>query len=274
MQSYNWYSTNSHKQYLRTHRPQPRLTQYSDEGRYPLGSASDPDNSQLRDQIIETVSEETLRKWVDFQTEMRDKCSLRKRQLGMKHERVDERLRTYPKKKCATENDQDNETQEASDESQPSRIDYDRSKYVLNRKINKPSTNPYANQPTTETVSSDHIFIDVSQPSATNVRLVVSGKENFAEKQVTTSDNRYQVTRVPVSVNEAFERKNVNGISEAGSTLLVTVPASSVLPTQECVLNKYGHCFAPTKCPFSHIGTIKKNGGKSVSNTCWQRKLP
>ena len=93
---YNWYSTSefsqfyserksrkivadSTKRYQRTLGGQPpRATQFSDEGRFPLGSFSDPENVEMRKKIIESVSENTLIEWVEHQKGLRDKCLLRK----------------------------------------------------------------------------------------------------------------------------------------------------------------------------------------------------
>lgn len=257
MQHYNWYSTSSQQRFKRTIINEPRITQFSDKGRHPLGSASDPENAELRDRIVESVTEETLHKWVDFQTDMREKCSLRKRQLGMELEEIDEKLRTYPKKKYVIEDDLDN----GSDGSQQSRVDYDRSKYVLIRKANPtPSTSSSLPPPVVESVSSDQIFVDDSQPTTSSVRWIVSGKENNADKQVSSTDGSLQITRVATSSQENLPRKVVNGTIEKKATLIVTIPSSSANVNQECILHKYGHCFAPTVCPFAHNGVVRKGG--------------
>lgn len=257
MQNYNWYSTSSQQRFKRTIINEPKITQFSDKGRFPLGSASHPDNVEMRDRLIESVSEETLQKWVDYNTELRQKCSLRKRQLGIKQEEIDETLRTYPKKTYVIEDDLEN----GSDGSQQSRMDYDRSKYVLIRKVNPiHTTTSILPPPVVGSVSSDQIFVDDSQPSTSNVRWVVSGKENNAEKQVTSADSSLHSTRVATSSQESSPRKVINGTVENRSTLIVTIPSSSTNVVQECILNKYGHCFAPTVCPFAHNGVVRKGG--------------
>ncbi|EGT32561.1 hypothetical protein CAEBREN_11059 [Caenorhabditis brenneri] len=271
MQNYNWYSTSSQQRFKRTIINEPKITQFSDEGRFLLGSASHPENVEMRDRLIESVAEETLQKWVDYHAEMRRKCSLRKRQLGIEQEEIDEKLRTYPRKTYVIEDDLDNN----SDGSQQSRMDYDRSKYVLIRKLNPtPTTSSILPPPVVESVSSDQIFVDDSQPSTSNVRWVVSGKENNAEKHATSIDSSLHSTRVATSSQESSPRKVANGTVENRSTLIVTVPSSSTNVVQECILNKYGHCFAPKVCPFAHNGVVRKGGRKVSVTSGWKRKLP
>ncbi|KAF1770450.1 hypothetical protein GCK72_002269 [Caenorhabditis remanei] len=268
---YNWYSTNSTKRYQRTLGGQPpRATQFSDEGRFPLGSFSDPENVEMRKKIIESVSENTLIEWVEHQKGMRDKCLLRKRQLGIKQPDEDERYRTYPEKRFMTEDDLENDTQGASDASQPSRNDrndYDRSKYVLIRKVNPiPTTSA---QPSPRSAAdSDQIYVDDSQPSTTQARLIVSGKENHRDRQVTSSNGHLKKSRNGSAPAELSTRKPVT--AERATTLKVTVPSSSSNAVEECILNKYGHCFVPGICPFSHNGVVKNIAGiqKKDRRTC------
>lgn len=263
---YNWYSTNSAKRYQRIIiQHQARPSQFSDDGRYPLGSASDPENVEMRRQIIQSVSEETLKEWDDYRKNMRDKCLLRKRQMGSRHEEVDERFRTYPVKKSMIEEDLENDTH-GSDASQQGRNDYDRSKYVLIRKTN-PVTTTTAHDSPLSTAENDQIFVDDREPSASQVRWVVSGKEELEEKQVTSTDSHYQK---PKQIVTSPDKKSKIGTSEKTQTLIVTIPST----TEECILNKYGHCFAPAICPFAHNGVVRKIEGKKVTAPVWQRKLP
>lgn len=271
---YNWYSTNSSNRFQRTiPAGYPRLEQYSDEGRYVLGKSID--NESARKEFIMSVPEETVEKWADYRREMKEKCLLGKRQLGSLHDESDTTLRTYPEKTFHYE-DYDNEQQEGSDE--PSWNEYNRSKYVLNRKV--PSVSAATSQASPHsTVETDQIFVDDRQPSTSQqARMVISGKENRSHKHVTSSDSGSlhsgMSNVLPDSTVQRPLRESKTVTTEKGSTLIVTVRSTPDREIQECILNKYGHCFAPTLCPFAHNGVVRKVQGKKVAAPDWQRKLP
>ncbi|ULU11909.1 hypothetical protein L5515_001427 [Caenorhabditis briggsae] len=272
---YNWYSTNTTNRFQRMivrERPYPQ--QYSDEGRYPLGRTTDPESLKMRSQLTTPLQEKTLQKWAAHQKEMADQCLLRKRQLGLRHEDSDPSWRTYPEKRTTYEED-DHETQGGSDASQPSWNEYDRSKYVLNRKVNPPSVTHSHSSPHS-TADSDQIFVDDSQPSTTQMRWVVSGKENN-DKHVSSSDNNTSNSSETTASSPDIQRplrKSVSVTTDRGPTLIVTVPSVSENGVEECILNKYGHCFAPTICPFSHNGSVKSTKGKKITAPSWPLKLP
>ncbi|CAP31248.2 Protein CBG12174 [Caenorhabditis briggsae] len=301
---YNWYSTskystvinplinifsdttNRFQRMIVRERPYPQ--QYSDEGRYPLGRTTDPESLKMRSQLTTPLQEKTLQKWAAHQKEMADQCLLRKRQLGLRHEDSDPSWRTYPEKRTTYEED-DHETQGGSDASQPSWNEYDRSKYVLNRKVNPPSVTHSHSSPHS-TADSDQIFVDGekvennlkvgifkisdSQPSTTQMRWVVSGKENN-DKHVSSSDNNTSnSSETTASSPDRPLRKSVSVTTDRGPTLIVTVPSVSENGVEECILNKYGHCFAPTICPFSHNGSVKSTKGKKITAPSWPLKLP
>lgn len=259
---YNWYSTNSTNRFQRAIPAEyPRLEQYSDEGRYVLGNSID--NESARKSFIMSVPEGTVEKWTQYRKEMKDKCFLGKRQMGLRHDDSDTTLRTFPEKKFAYDEDYDHDIQEGSDGSQPSWNEYDRSKYVLNRKVIPVSATTFQASPHS-TVETDQIFVDDRQPSTTIARMIISGKENHSHKHVISSESgsgNSSIDMLPDSTVQKPLRKSKNVTTGMGSTLIVTVQSNPDHEIEECILNKYGHCFAPTICPFAHNGVVRKVQG-------------
>ncbi|CCD65146.1 C3H1-type domain-containing protein [Caenorhabditis elegans] len=263
---FHYYSTNNSHSYSRTRNP-PKSWNL---GPHELGSSTDPENRAMQESIINSVSEQTLQSWIDFREEINKKNLLLRNKLKIPSEKIDDKYHTFPEKKQSDYADA--EIYAGSDASQPSRNEYDRSKYVLNRKVRCAPTEIItdSSQSPGASPSSDQIFIDDSQPSTTKRRWVISEPDDNSDKHVSSSENHQQREKI-ISPTEKTLQKSTSSNSSPTLKLFVTVPSSS---NQECILHKYGHCIAPQICPFAHDGVVRKLEKKTVTAPFWQRKLP
>uniref|UniRef100_A0A8R1I7I2 Uncharacterized protein n=1 Tax=Caenorhabditis japonica TaxID=281687 RepID=A0A8R1I7I2_CAEJA len=235
---YNWYSTNSLKRY---HAKNDRPTQYSDEGRVPLGSASDAENLQMRHKMLESVGEETLELWESYRKEMREKSLLAQHQLGLPVEEPSENLRTYPTKRhnfeeFEAEMGANSDTSTANAKTGQFGA-YDRSKYVLNRKVNPL---PVSTSSTTSTSASARTPEPISG---------ILFRINTLTKNTLTC---FQPAEKPLLTPATSSTKSPPQTDATTSS----TPSS---PIRECTLNKYGHCLDPAACEFAHNGALLKD---------------
>uniref|UniRef100_A0A1I7UFZ2 C3H1-type domain-containing protein n=1 Tax=Caenorhabditis tropicalis TaxID=1561998 RepID=A0A1I7UFZ2_9PELO len=349
MQNHHWYASHVQRP-VKTWAPRD----FSDEGRFRLGSVTDPENMGFQQKLLESVSEETKRSWEQYRNEMRNKGSLRKRQLMMPQETVDKNWRTFPKKsveeidledeepssqpsqsqddlqkridnaesalKETSVNKEVTDTQmpeepvaieENTSESSPQPIESNRGGSVKgivstdqstssdkhvetekNVKIEEPketekTDNPQIspnekNEETTKNIESDVKVSEVTKPSVPSTSASISQAGEPTTKLIDESANQESshVIQIdnsqPSVVSEATSMDDCEkpGESDDPGISEDLNPRKESSETSECVLNKYGHCIAPSICPFAHCGVVQKKKRKLVVSPGRPRKLP
>ncbi|EGT46452.1 hypothetical protein CAEBREN_22929 [Caenorhabditis brenneri] len=243
----------SQRQHEQQQTNESRQTRYSDVGRYELGSFNDAESVEFRKRSVGSVSDETIKRWTDFQTEMREQCSLRK----VSKEEIDEKLKTFPKKKWEFEEEIDDYPQYSQQ--------YDRSKYKFVRTVEN-ENDSQSSSSSAKHDDDDCQIINVTSRSASE------DKENSPTK-VTPKTPEKVTSSSPQKENSP--PKITPKTPEKEPTPLVTPPPSSPskIVSPECILHKYGHCFSPKTCPFAH-GVVQAVRRKQTVATGWKRKLP
>ncbi|CAL2028134.1 unnamed protein product [Caenorhabditis brenneri] len=304
--NYNWYSTKSQRQHEQQQTNESRQTRYSDVGRYELGSFNDAESVEFRKRSVGSVSDETIKRWTDFQTEMRELCSLRK----VTKEEIDEKLKTFPKKKWEFEEEIDDYPQYSQQ--------YDRSKYKFVRTVEN-ENDSQSSSSSAKHDDDDCQIINVTSRSASedkenapqppkviektpekqssdktedSIFVISEGEKDKMESHVITqiaTSSSPQKENSPSKITPKTPEKATSSspqkensppkitpkTPEKEPTLLVTPPPSSPskIVSPECILHKYGHCFSPKTCPFAH-GVVQAVRRKQTVTTGWKRKLP